>query len=102
MDLIALGAALKKAKKYTDEQVVAIAKGVKYKGSILYADLPEASEGNIGHMYTVTDKNNHEYLSDGNVWKDLDEELDYKVDKAEGNFSLGLDANGFYIMEDDG
>ena len=101
MDLISIGAALKKAYKYTDEQVAALAGGVKYKGSKTFAELPTASEENKGFMYTVTDKNNHEYLSDGSQWLDLNIELDSKVDKAEGNFSLGKDSNGVYIMEEE-
>ena len=101
MDLISIGAALKKANKYTDEKVASIIGGVQYKGSKTYAELPTASEDNKGHMYTVTDRNNHEFISDGTQWIDLGIELDSKVDKAERNFSLGKDANGVYIMEDE-
>ena len=88
MDIITKAMAVNEAKSYTDSQISTVAKGLDYKGSCLYTDLPVAAAANKGYMYTVTDRDNHEFVSDGSAWIDLNSELSGYYTKSEIDTAL--------------
>lgn len=83
MEIISIGAAVKKAKEYTDQKIATLGKGMQYKGSVATtSDLPQASNSNKGWLYTIT-ANGHEVVSDGAQWVDLSADLSNYYTKSE-------------------